>query len=169
MKEKYLYKCFTVVLCCFVLDSVISFFMPHNHLKLSVSIIPYCGLMMFSLLVKTIHVPERYFFGAICGIYYSVVYSHSLVIYILIYTLIAFVRSYIVKMDVFSFVEALLFSISTIILCEGVVYWLMWITNSTQYMISNFVLYRLLPTLGFNLIISVVVYWIFINIKTEVK
>lgn len=169
MKEKYLYKCFAIVLFCFIVDSVISFFMPYNHLKTSISIVPYCGLMMFSLLVRTIDVPERYFFSAICGIYYSVVYSHSLVIYILIYTLIAFIRSYIVKMENFSFVESLLFSLSTIILCELVVYWLMWITNNTQYLILNFGLYRLLPTLCFNLILSVFVYWIFINIKIEVK
>ena len=169
MKEKYLYKCFALVLLCFVIDSVISFFMPYNHLKVSISIVPYCGLMMFSLLVKTIDMPERYFFGAVCGIYYSIVYSHSLVIYILVYTLIAFIRSYIVKMDKFSFVESLLFSLSTIVLCEGMVYWLMWITNSTHYLILNFVIFRLLPTLCFNLIISVFVYWIFMNIKIEVK
>ncbi len=169
MKEKYLYKCFFAVFLCFVADSVISYFVPYNHLKLSMTIVPYLGLMLFSLLVKTIDVPERYFFGAMCGIYYSVVYSHSLVIYILIYALIAFIRSYIVKMDEFSFVESLLFVLSTIILSEAVVYWLMWITNSTHYLILDFVLYRLIPTLCFNLILSVFVYWIFINIKIEVK
>ena len=169
MKEKYLYKCFTAVLLCFVVDSVISFFMPYNHLKISTSIVPYCGLMIFSLLVKTIDVPERYFFGAICGIYYSVVYSHSLVIYILVYSLIAFVRSYIVKIEEFSFVESLLFSLSTVIFCEAMVYWLMWITNSTNYLLASFVTNRLLPTLGFNIILSAVVYLIFQNIKLEVK
>ena len=169
MKEKYIYKCFAVVLLCFVIDSVISFFMPYDHLKLSMSVVPYCGLMLFSLLVKTIDVPERYFFGAVCGIYYSVVYSHSLVIYILVYSLIAFIRSYIIKIEKFSFIECLLFSISTVILCEVVVYWLMWITKSTNYLLFNFLVYRLLPTLCFNVILSVFVYWIFINTKIEVK
>lgn len=169
MKEKYLYKCFIAVLLCFVVDSVISFFTPYNHLKLSTSVVPYCGLMLYALLVKTIQVPERYFFGAICGIYYSVVYSHSLVIYILVYTLIAFVRSYIIKIEKFSFLESLLFSLSTVIFCEVVVYWLMWITNSTHYLLLTFVTNRLLPTLGMNVILSVVVYWIFKNIKLEVK
>ena len=65
--------------------------------------------MMFSLLVKTIDGAERYFFAAICGVYYSIVYSNSLAIYILIYCLIAFVRSYIVKLESFSLIESMVF------------------------------------------------------------
>jgi len=169
MKENYLYKCFITILICFVVDSTISYFLPYNFTKSSITIVPCIGLMMFALLVKTIEGPERYFFAAVCGVYYSVVYSNSLAIYILIYCLIAFVRSYIIKIDSFSLIESSVFCISTIFVEEIVVYWLMWITNMTNYPLTRFLLMRLLPTLIFNFVLSFLVYWIYNHIKIEVK
>lgn len=169
MKENYLYKCFIVILICFVIDSTISFFLPYNYTKSSVIVIPCIGLMMFALLVKTIEGAERYFFAAVCGVYYSVVYSNSLAIYILIYCLIAFVRSYIIKVESFAMIESSVFCISTIFVEEIVVYWLMWITNMTNYSLNSFILMRLLPTLIFNFVLSFLVYWVYKYIKIEVK
>lgn len=169
MKEKYLYKCIAIVFICFILDSTLSFFLPYNYVKDSISIIPYIGLMLFSLLVKTIDVPERYFFAAICGTYYSIVYTNSLAIYILVYCLIAFIRSYIIKLESLSLLESSLFCLSTISLCELVVYWLMWITNTTNYPLSQFLLMRLLPTLLVNFVLSLFVYWFFKSMKIEGK
>ena len=111
MKENYLYKCFITLFICFIIDSTISFFLPYNYTKTSITIIPCIGLMMFALLVKTVKGPERYFFAAVSGVYYSVVYSNSLAIYILIYCLIAFVRSYIIKIESLSLIEASVFCV----------------------------------------------------------
>ncbi len=169
MKENYLYKCFITLFICFIIDSTISFFLPYNYTKSSITIIPYIGLMMFALLVKTVEGPERYFFAAVSGVYYSVVYSNSLAIYILIYCLIAFVRSYIIKIESFSMIESSVFCISTILVEEIIVYWLMWITNMTNYSLTNFTLMRLLPTVLFNFVLSFLVYWVYNYIKIEVK
>lgn len=169
MRENYLYKCFITILICFLIDSTMSFFLPYNFTKSSVTIIPCIGLMMFALLVKTVEGPERYFFAAVCGVYYSVIYSNSLAIYILIYCLIAFVRSYIIKVDPLALIEASVFCVSTIFVEEIVVYWLMWITNMTNYTLNNFILMRLLPTLGVNFVFSFLVYWVYNQIKIEVK
>lgn len=169
MKENYLIKCFLTILICFVIDSTISYFLPYNYTKSSVVIVPAIGLMMFALLVKTITGAERYFFAAVCGVYYSIVYSNSLAIYILIYCLIAFVRSYIIKVKEFSMIESSLFCISTIFVEEIVVYWLMWITSTTNYAIFSFATMRLIPTLLFNFVLSFVVYYIYNQIKIEVK
>ena len=169
MRDSYLFKCFVVVFVCFIIDSTMGYFLTYNYTKTGITIIPCLGLMMFSLLVKTIDGAERYFFAAICGVYYSIVYSNSLAIYILIYCLIAFVRSYIVKLESFSLIESMVFCCLTIFAQESVLYWLMWITNMTRYPISSFLLMRILPTLIVNLILSMGVYWVYNKVKIEVE
>ena len=114
VQDSYLVKCFLVVFLCFVVDSTIHYFLPYNFTKTGITITPYLGLMMFALLVRTIDGAERYFFATICGLYYSVVYANSLAIYILIYCLIAFVRSYLFKLDTLNIVESTIFCVLTI-------------------------------------------------------
>lgn len=167
--ESYLFKCFLIVFLCFVIDSTISFFLPYNYAKTGITIVPCIGLMMFTLLVRTVEGAERYFFAAICGVYYSIIYSNSLAIYILIYCLIAFVRSYIFKLESLSLLESMIFCILTIFAQECVLYWLMWITNMTRYPISSFMLMRILPTLIVNFILSMLVYWVYNKVKIEVE
>lgn len=168
-KDSYLLKYFIVIFICFTVDSVISYFLPANYNKQGLTIVPLSGLMMYILLVKTIDGAHRYFFGAFCGLYYSVVYSNSLAIYILIYVIIAFVRSYIIKIDEFSFLEAFVVTILTIFLQEYVVYSLMKITNVTNMLLSNFLLLRVLPTLGMNVVLFFIVFFVYNHVKIEVK
>lgn len=169
IKDSYLLRCFIVVFVCFVVDSSIGYFLPYNYTKTGITVVTCTGLMMFALLVKTIDGVDRYFFGAICGVYYSVVYSNSLAIYILIYCLIAFIRSYILKLESLSLPESMAFCISTVFFQEIIVYWLMWITNMTRYPMLSFMIMRLLPTLGVNLVLSLVVYWVYNKVKIEVE
>lgn len=169
VKDSYLFKCVIAVFICFIIDSTISYFLPYNYAKTGLTIVPCIGLMLFSMLVKTIEGPERYLFASICGVYYSIVYSNSLAIYILIYLLIAFVRSYIIKLNSLSLLESSMFCIVTIFAQEVVIYWLMWITNMTRYPIISFITMRILPTLLLNFVLSVGVYWIYNEIKIEVE
>ena len=157
------------MLICFTLDSIISYFMPLNFSKEGITIVPSIALMMYLLLVKTIEGADRYFLGAICGLYYSIVYSNSLAIYILIYVIIAFVRSYIVKIEEFSFLEAIMLSILTIFAQEAVVYWLMKITNTTKMIFSQFLVMRIVPTLICNIILFIVVFFVYKKIRIEVS
>ena len=167
--DSYLFKCFLLVFICFVIDSTIYFFLPYNFAKTGITFIPCLGLMMFTLLVKTIQGAERYLFAAICGVYYSIIYSNSLAIYILIYCLIAFVRSYVIKLESFSMLESMIFCTLTIFAQECVLYWLMWITNMTRYPISSFMLMRVLPTMILNFVLSIGVYLIYNKVKIEVE
>ncbi|MEG0685431.1 MAG: hypothetical protein RR428_10260 [Coprobacillus sp.] len=169
VKESYLLKCLLIIFICFIIDSTIGYFLPYNYTKTGITVVPYIGLMMFALLVRTIDGAERYFFAAICGVYFSIVYSNSLAIYILIYCLVAFIRSYVIKLDTFTLPESMLFLTSTIFAQEIVLYWLMWITNMTRYPISSFGLMRLLPTLLVNIILSIGVYFIYNKVKIEVE
>lgn len=169
MRDSYLVKCFLIIFLCFIVDSTIRFFLPYNFTKVGISIIPCLGLMMFALLVKTIDGAERYFFAAICGVYYSIVYASSLAIYILIYCLIAFIRSYMIKLESFNILESMIFCLSTIFMQEVIVYWLMWITNMTRYPMTSFLLMQLLPTLLVNAVLSMGIYWIYNKVKIEVE
>ncbi|UTY38697.1 hypothetical protein NMU03_13955 [Allocoprobacillus halotolerans] len=170
VQDSYLVKCFLIVFLCFVVDSTIHYFLPYNFTKTGITIIPCLGLMMFALLVRTIEAgAERYFFATLCSVYYSIVYANSLAIYILIYCLIAFVRSYLFKLDTLNIVESMLFCILTIFAQESIVYWLMWITNMTRYPMVSFVVMQLLPTLLFNGILSIGIYWIYNKVKIEVE
>ena len=158
---KYLIKCFLIMLICFVIDSTISYFLPYNFTKSSFIAIPYIALMMFCMMVKTIDAPERYFFAATCGVYYSVVYTNSLPVYILMFTFVAFARTYIYKFEKLSFFESLLFSILTICTQETVVYWLMKLTRITTIKFIPLITLRIFPTILLNLILFCVVYLFF--------
>ncbi len=166
LRDNYLFKCFIVVIICFVVDSTISFFLPYNYTKTGIFIVPCIGLMMFALLVKTIEGAERYLFAALCGLYYSVVYSNSLAIYILVYLMISFYRTFF-KLEKLTLIEAVIYCGSTVLLQEVMLYWIMWITNITRYPIISFLIMRLLPTLCFNMILSIGVYWIYNKVKIE--
>ena len=170
VQDSYLMKCFFIVFLCFVADSTIHYFLPYNFTKTSITITSCLGLMMFALLVRTIEEgAERYFFAAVCSVYYSIVYANSLAIYILIYCLIAFVRSYLFKLDTLNIFESMIFCVLTIFAQECIVYWLMWITNMTRYPMVSFVVMQLIPTLLFNGILSIGIYWIYNKVKIEVK
>ncbi len=156
--DKYLIKSFLIIILCFVIDSTLSFFLPYNYVKSSLTLSPLVGLMMFCMIIKTIDVPERYFFAALCGVYYSVIYANTLAVYILIYSLIAFVRTYIYKFDKLSFFEMLVFCILTICAQEFIVYWLMKATGITLLKLGSFVLMRVLPTIVLNIVLYIFVY-----------
>ncbi|MFR7591465.1 MAG: rod shape-determining protein MreD [Longibaculum sp.] len=169
MRDSYLLKCFIIVFLYFIIDSTIAFFLPYNFTKTGITIVPCLGLMIFAMLVRTIDGAERYFFATVCGLYYSIVYSNTLAIYILIYCLIAFVRSYLFKLESLNLFESMIFCVLTVFAQEVVLYWLMWITNMTRYSISSFMLMRILPTLMANLILSIPIYWIYKKVKIEVE
>ena len=73
------------------------------------------------------------------------------------------------KLDTLNIVESMLFCILTIFAQESIVYWLMWITNMTRYPMVSFVVMQLLPTLLFNGILSIGIYWIYNKVKIEVE
>ncbi|MCD7949351.1 MAG: hypothetical protein LUG12_03685 [Erysipelotrichaceae bacterium] len=166
LRDSIFFKFFIIVLICFVIDSTISFFMPYNYTKTGIFIVPCIGLMMFALLVNTIKGEESYLFAALCGLYYSVVYSNSLAIYILVYLIITFSRTFF-KLEKLTIIEAVLYCGSTVLLQEIMLYWIMWITNITRYPVMSFLIMRLLPTVCFNMILSIVVYWVYNKVKVE--
>lgn len=168
-KGNILYKYYLLMFICFIFDSIVSHFTPINFSKNDITLVPCAALMMYLLIIKNIQGAERYFFGAICGLFYSIVYANSLAIYILIYVVVAFIRSYIIKFEEFSFFEALLLSVLTIFSQEFVVYWLMKITNMTMLRMSTFIMMHAVPTLVLNVFLFIVVFIVYKNLKIEVS
>lgn len=150
-----------------MIDSTITYFLPFDFTKSGIMIVPCVGLMMFLLLNNKIDNEARYFFASIVGIYYAVIYANSLAIYVLLYCIFAFFVKMYMKSSTFTYLESLIVFILTIFVQEVVLYWLMWITSITELSVINFILLRLLPTLGFNAILSIPVFVIYNKIGFE--
>lgn len=166
MKNK-LVKYLIIMFISFVVDSILRFYLPSSILKLDLTIVPYVGVMMFDLLNNTIDEEHRYIFASICGLYFSVIYGNSIFIYLLLYIMYSFFEKRYMKKAVITYFEALVIVVLTIFVQESVLYSLMWITNTTQLMITTFLTKRLLPTLLFNIVIFNGVYLIHDKLKLE--
>lgn len=167
--NKQLYRYYLVMIVAFIVDSVISYYLPYNFDKLSITISPHIGIMMFTLLNNTIWDEHRYIFATVTGLYYAIVYANSLLIYVLLYCLYAFFGKKYTKLAAYTLLEMFIAVIVTIIAQEVVIYWLMWITNVTQLSVVMFVTNRLLPTLGVNLLLIAPVYFIHKKLGFEGK
>ena len=74
---------------------------------------------------------------------------------------------YYMKKATFTYFQAFVIVLLTIFVQECVLYSLMWITNTTQLVITTFLIKRLLPTLLFNIVIFNGVYFIHDKLKFE--
>lgn len=160
---------FITMFICFVIDSAIVYFLPYDFTKTGLMVVPCAGLMMFTLLNNSIDKESRYIFAVIVGLYFAVIYANSLAIYVLLYCIYAFFGRMYMKSSTFTYIEALIAIVLTIFVQESVLYWLMWITNITELSILQFVLLRLLPTIGFNVIFSIPLFFIYKKLGFEGK
>ena len=163
MKNK-LVRYLIIMFIFFVIDSILRFYLPSSILKLNLTIVPYVGVMMFDLLTNTIDEDHRYIFG---GIYFSVIYGNSIFVYVLLFFMYSFFEKRYMKKAVMTYFEAIVIVVLTIFVQESVLYSLMWITNTTQLVITTFLIKRLLPTLLFNIVIFNGVYFIHDKLNLE--
>lgn len=166
MKNK-LIRFLVVMFFCFMIDSLLRYYLPHDILKTGLTIVSYVGVMMFTFLNNDIDEERRYFFALVCGVYYSVIYGNSVFIYMLLFLIYAFIGKQYMKRATFTYFEALAMVILTIFMQETVLYLLMWITGITKLLVITFIVWRLLPTLLFNAIIFNAVYFVHEKIKLE--
>lgn len=166
MKNK-LVRFLVVMFVCFVIDSILRYYLPHDLLKTGLTIVSYVGVMMFTFLNNDIDEERRYFFALVCGVYYSVIYGNSVFIYMLLFLIYAFIGKQYMKKATFTYFEALAIVVLTIFIQESVLYLLMWITGITKLYVLTFIVWRLLPTLLFNAVIFNAVYFIHDKIKLE--
>lgn len=156
-----------VMFICFMIDSLLRYYLPHDLLKVNLTIVSYVGVMMFTFLNNDIDEERRYIFALICGLYYSVIYGHSLIIYALLFLIYAFIGKEYMKKATFTYFEALAIVVLTIFIQEAVLYLMMWITGVTKLSIITFILWRLLPTILFNAVVFNIVYIVHDKIKLE--
>ncbi len=148
-----------IIAICFCIDSTLTYFLPYNYMKNSLVITPKIGLMMFVLLNSQLKANESIFFAMFCGFYYSLIYADSLLIYVLIYSIVAYFSKMYIKESSSMFIETYIFTISTIFIQEIVVYLLMIITYTTKLGVVPFITLRLLPTLLINSLLFIGVYY----------
>ena len=160
-------KYIIMVVIAFAIDSTIFYFLKHD--TKGITIIPYIGLMLWTLLNNEIIDDDRYIFASSVGAYYAIVYANSLLIYLLLYGIYAFFGRRYMKLSKFTLFEAMIVIVLTIFVQEVVIYWLMWITNVTAISFMHFSLYRLLPTLLCNTILSIPLYYLHKKIGHEGK
>ncbi len=101
--NKQLYRYYLVMALSFVVDSIISYYLPYNFDKLGITIVPCVSLMMFTLLNNTIGDEHRYIFATVTGLYYAIVYANSLLIYVLLYCVYAFFGKKYTKLATYTF------------------------------------------------------------------
>ena len=154
MKNK-LVRYLIIMFVSFVIDSILRFYLPSSILKLNLTIVPYVGVMMFDLLTNKIDEDHRYIF------------ANSIFVYVLLFFMYSFFEKRYMKKAVMTYFEAIVIVVLTIFVQESVLYSLMWITNTTQLVITTFLIKRLLPTLLFNIVIFNGVYFIHDKLKFE--
>ena len=158
-----------MVAVCFAIDSSISYFLPFDFSRRGIVIIPYIGLMVWTLINNIIDDEHRYLFATLVGLYYAVIYANSLLIYVLLYCLYGFFGRTYMKLSKFSLFEAIVVISLTIFVQEVVIYWLMWITNVTAISIITFAIYRLLPTFICNVVLSIPLFYLHKKLRFEGK
>lgn len=144
----------------FVIDSVATFFIPFDYSKSSVMVISYIGFMVFILVAKDLKEQESLLYAVLLGAYYSVLYTDSVYIYILIYAAVAYLANRLLKFKS-TIIECTTFAVASILIKEIVIYLLMIVTSVTSLNVGAFILLRLLPTIGYNAVLFVFVYYIY--------
>ena len=84
-----------------------------------------------------------------------------------LYLLYALFGKYYMKKATFTYFQAFVIVLLTIFVQECVLYSLMWISNTTQLLVTTFLIKRLLPTLLYNAVMFNGVYYIHHKIKLE--
>lgn len=143
----------------FVLDSVLTYFVSFDFTKSSSMPVFCMGLMMFTLVNNQLKKEEYLAYAIIVGSYYSIIYANSLFVYVLIYSIVAYFGRIYMKYSSYTLIESYFFVFSTILFQEFVIYLMMILTGVTQIGLIKYLSLRLLPTLLFNSILFIAVYF----------
>ncbi|MFR1449052.1 MAG: rod shape-determining protein MreD [Beduini sp.] len=154
------FPCLFVIWLAFVMDSVLTYFIPFDFTKSSYMFVPCIGLMTFTLINNQLKKEEYLTYAIIVGGYYAILYADSLFVYVLIYSVIAYFGRVYMKYSSYSLIESYLFVFSTIIFQEVVIYLMMTLTQVTDLGLIKYLTLRLLPTLVLNSVLFVIVYYV---------
>ncbi len=144
-----------LIFISFMLDSILTYFLPYSYSKQGMMIIPCFGLMVYTFINHFLKDREWIIYSMAVGLYYSVLYANFLLIYVLIYLIIAFLGRRYEKISSFTFFETLLFALIAICIQEWIIYVLMRLTGVTALSIFNYAVRRFLPTMLFNVLLFI--------------
>jgi Cell shape-determining protein len=154
------YKYFLMIILAFLIDSILSYFLPYDFTKQSLMLVPSIGVLVFVLIMLRIK-EKHYSYAVLTGFYYGLFYGNALPIYMIIYVMIVFMVKIISKFYLSSWLEALTLFVSTIFIYHLSIYLLMYITKMTSLKIIDYILRRFLPSLLLNIVLGMIIYFIF--------
>ncbi|MDD8048196.1 MAG: rod shape-determining protein MreD [Thomasclavelia sp.] len=149
----------------FCVDNLLGYFLPYNFSYQSITLIPYVSLIMFVFLSNKVNPSERYLFSIICGLYYAVIYTNSLYVFVIVYCIYAFGVERYANKSTLSFFEGLLTCGVIVLINETILYVISCIFGMNSMNILLFVGLRLIPTIIMNLVLYIPCY--FINTKIQ--
>lgn len=139
-----------IILSLFILDSIIIDVTPLRHMNEEWTIVP--RLIIISLILVTIFANESYglVYSFLFGLLYDVVYTDIIGIYMFAFTVMSYIVSKIMKIVHANVVVVFFITLIGITLVEYFAYGVHSIIGSTRMVQQEFLLLRLLPTLAFN-------------------
>lgn len=151
-----------LIIGSFMIDSVLAYFLPYSFDKTGIMLIPCFGLIMFTFINHHLKSSlDCFVYPVGVGLYYCVVYTNLLLIYVLIYALIGFIGRKYERISSFTFFESLLFCFIAFSIKEFILYAFMKFITVTNLSIMNFISLRYLPSLVLNLILFIIAYFVF--------
>lgn len=152
-----------------LIADIFGYYLPYDYQNVTTVIIPYLGILMFTLLNNTIDVKNRYKFALVVGVMVAMLFKNGYTPFIILYPLFAYIGHRYFRRSEYEFHEGLFMALLNIIICEVVIYLIAFLTDQTVYSTLDFLYYRLLPTIVFNLLMYLPIYVIYEKIKGKDK
>ncbi len=145
---------FTVI---FILESTLVEFMPTKFFNSERILVPH--LLLIAILLLTIYFKSSMgiLYGFIFGLLFDVVYTEIIGIYLTLFPLIALAISKIIRSLQTNFLIVTLVSLLGVTLLELGALGFNFMIHKTDMAFSVFVSFRLLPTLLYNLVLTIIV------------
>ena len=143
----------------FMMDSVLSYFLPFSYTKNNLMCVPCIGMMFFIFLNHYMNRQDRIVYSIGVGLYFAIIYAHSLLIYVIIYGVIGFAGAKYERLSSFSFTETLLFILAMFIGKEIVIFMMMKITGITFLSLATYLTCRLVPSIALNIGLFIPAYY----------
>lgn len=145
------------ILCCFLLDSLLSLVFPQSFLPSEMIFVPCLGLASLVLTQQHLKKVDAMLLFLIFGIFYDYFIANTQFLYMIVFAILCILSRFWAKHVMESVLECLLLAISTIFVKELIVYLVMRITHATMMSISMWLVNRLFLTLLINGILIVII------------
>ena len=146
-----------IISFCFLFESVFVELLPAELFNSSRILVPH--FLMVTIIFVTIYISPKHgiMYGFIFGIFFDIVYTEIIGIYLFMFPLVAYITSWIMKILQTNIILVSFVAILGVGLLEFGVYEMNFIIGRTDMSFASFVDIRLVPTLILNFIFIILV------------